>query len=176
MEMAVLVQINLMNSEVFQTPFMSNLVKFEVNIIVPLPLEFIDFKAYKKQGLSILTWKFAENYDADSYTKQGSADAKAFCTINSLKSSKKEQTLAEYRFIIPSNINDKFYRILATKMDGSIVTSAVVYLYESNSNSKSFAFPNPININKTGLKINSSEAFEGLINIVDVHGNYSTLS
>jgi len=163
--------------EVFQTPFMSNLVKFEANIIVPLPLEFIDFKAYKKQGLSILTWKVADDYDADSYTVQGSADAKVFYTINSLKSSKKEQTLAEYQFIIPSNINDKFYRILATKMDGSIVTSAVVYLYESNSNSKSVAFPNPININTTSLKINSSEAFEGLINIVDVHGKvlYSKL-
>jgi hypothetical protein len=156
--------------EVFQIPFMSNVVKFEVNIIAPLPLRFIDFKTYQRDGLSVLYWKVADDFDAASYAIQGSDDANIFYTINNLKSFKKENTPADYQFIIPNNVNAKFYRIVATKTNGNIVTSSIVYLNVTSSNFKSVAFPNPINTNTSSLQIDMAEPFDGIIQIVDIQG------
>lgn len=155
---------------VFQIPFISNTVQFDLNIIVPLPVKFIDFTAKEQADFDYLTWTVADDIDAKAYEVQGSINAVNFNTIQTLSSKQLDQAMVNYSATVPSFQVYNYYRITANKVNGQLSFSPTVFVARVMKSAEFNVYPNPMGNEQSSLKLNTNEPFVGAVKVINANG------
>jgi hypothetical protein len=107
-----------------------------------LPVSLLSVSLEKRNNLSCLTWKVAQESSLEKYIIEYSADALRYFpagTVAALNSSK-EHT---YSFCDPVNRESGFYRIAIISLAGDVKYSTVVR-FTSDKENKADIYPNPV--------------------------------
>ena len=155
---------------IYQIPFISNTVQFDLNIIVPLPVKFTDFKGARSMNGDVLTWTVAEDADALYYVVQGSKDALQFETLARVSALRTDLALTNYQELIAPANSKTYYRILAQKANNQAVISAVIYLQSSEKPSDFVVSPNPMQQSEQAISLLGNSSFDGEVIIVNQQG------
>ncbi len=122
-------------------------------VIIPLPLELIEFNAAQRGNDGWLTWTTASEQNTDKFIVEHSLDGKVFTAIGSVGAAGNSSTQKHYSFLhkAPGN-GSHFYRLKMRDLDGRIAYSETRILNFGNY-SQVLVYPNPAknNVTVTGL-------------------------
>jgi uncharacterized repeat protein (TIGR03803 family) len=159
----------------FTTVYEFNLVtqaSFPVSVMdlnsSPLPVQWVDFTARKKDQSVLLEWQTAQEQNADQFIVERSNTNTAFQLIGMVTATGNTATGARYSFIDQDPLNgDNYYRLKQTDKDGKFTYSKVVRINFEQQVLFTIS-PNPAQDNLT-IKLSAGERVEAVV-ITDASG------
>lgn len=114
-------------------------------VATTLPIEFLNVKAYKHEGSSVVEWSTSNDKEVDKYEVEHSPDGKKFETKGIVPGLKSEGT-ANYQWKDYSPFEgDNFYRIKSFDVQGKTKYSAIVKLVFGEKGAPFVSvYPNPV--------------------------------
>lgn len=118
----------------------------------PVPVEFISIKLHQHEGFKVLTWVTGSELNNHFFTVEMLNHNLEWVGIGEVMGNGTTQSIQEYSFIIPNNIQAKAFRIKQTDYDGTFDYSSVLVNDIEISDFK--IYPNPVmdKLMLTGLK------------------------
>ncbi|WP_107039532.1 T9SS type A sorting domain-containing protein [Brumimicrobium mesophilum] len=123
----------------------------------PLPIELINFDAYKKDRQVELSWKTASELNNDYFTIEKSVEGKSWEFLKTLNGAGNSSQISEYTVTDDSPYAGvSYYRLKQTDYDGATETFNIVSV-EQNDVEELQAYPNPVSHTATILGINNDQ-------------------
>jgi uncharacterized repeat protein (TIGR03803 family) len=134
----------------------------------PLPVQWVDFTARKKEQAVLLEWQTAQEQNADKFIIERSHTSSAFQPIGIVTATGNTATGARYSFTDQDPLNgDNYYRLKQTDKDGKFTYSKVVRINFERPVRFTIS-PNPAQDNLT-VKLSAGERIKAVV-ITDASG------
>ncbi|MBN9380469.1 MAG: hypothetical protein J0H74_06875 [Chitinophagaceae bacterium] len=140
----------------------------------PLPIQLLSFTGILKDGMTLLNWSTAYEYNNDHFELERSPDGRQFTWLASINShgNSNAQQYYEYTDTHPFD-GYTYYRLKQVDIDGASRYSPVVSVQNSTGFSYSI-FPNPAT-DKFVLLIHVTDVVDGHLELVDVSGKIASV-
>jgi hypothetical protein len=139
-----------------------------------LPVELLTFETRANKCDLSLYWETATERNFGYFQIEASKDGRAFATAAQQKpASPNSSTLRTYRYAVPTDLHNQYFRLKAVDLDGNFEYSPIVFAkapckdkrYEIN------LYPNPNYTSELTVEVNSPEAVEDTkLLVMDVFG------
>ncbi len=160
------------------TSFIDNVCYEDVlNVVTnnaPLPIELLTFETRANKCDLSLYWETATERNLGYFQIEASKDGRAFATAAQQKpASPNSSTLRTYRYAVPTDLHNQYFRLKAVDLDGHFEYSPIVFAkapckdkrYEIN------LYPNPNYTSELTVEVNSPEAIpNSKLLVTDVFG------
>ncbi len=137
---------------------------------VVLPVSLVNFSASRKDGVNLLQWSTASEYNSSYYEVQRSQDGSKFTSIGKVSAAGNSSVSKNYQYAdYGSSLSPvSYYRLRMVDIDGSSKYSSIVFI-KNNAASLTTVYPNParsqITISTTDDKLVNTQA-----SITDMNG------
>jgi len=135
-----------------QGSFMSNKIKMNANVLAPLPLTLLDFKAEFNHGAVLVKWATAREEGTSHFNVMKSEDGLNWNKLGTVASNN-TTNVSVYSFNDEFPATKNYYRLEQVDLDGSITLSKICFLVNNTAENGLLVYPNPSNGQVT---INSS--------------------
>ena len=137
-----------------------------------LPIELIDFIAYKNGSTSVLEWFTATEINNEKFILQHSVDGSFFYTIGQVAGAGTTTTPKDYSFIHVDPVNGyNYYRLIQVDYDGTSTYSDIkVVLFDDPVVSDVIIIGNPVQNDVLDIIITSRENMETKVSLYAVDG------
>jgi hypothetical protein len=168
---------------ILQGSYMSNKLNLTANILIPLPLTLLDFKAEYNNGAILVKWKTVQEEGTSHFNVMKSEDGALWSKIGTVASNN-TPNVSVYNFTDEFPTVKNYYRLQQVDLDGTVTLTKVCFVMNTISDNELSVYPNPsngfVNINSslyTNYKVYSIQTgalvSEG---IIDQTANVSELS
>lgn len=137
---------------ILQGSFMSNKVNMNANVLVPLPLTLLDFKAEYNNGSVLVKWTTVQEEATSHFNVMKSEDGMNWSKIGTVASNN-TPNVSVYSFNDAFPVAKNYYRLQQVDINGTITLSKVCFLVNNTAENALSVYPNPSNGQVT---INSS--------------------
>ncbi|MEO6316285.1 MAG: T9SS type A sorting domain-containing protein [Chitinophagaceae bacterium] len=136
------------------------------SISFALPVNLVQFSAYKNNGYGVVNWSTSDEINVDHYEIQRSDDGVVYYTAGMI-AARNIASLQQYEFSDGKRLNDiTYYRLRSVDADGKSKLSKVVKVTDNNGTGVFMAASNPVR-NSVRITIkNLSGVFEYRINTI----------
>ena len=131
---------------------MSNKVNMNANVLVPLPLTLLDFKAEYNNGSVLVKWTTVQEEATSHFNVMKSEDGMNWSKIGTVASNN-TPNVSVYTFNDAFPVAKNYYRLQQVDINGTITLSKVCFLVNNTAENALSVYPNPSNGQVT---INSS--------------------
>lgn len=137
---------------ILQGSFMSNKLNMTANVLVPLPLTLLDFKAEFNGGAILVKWKTIQEEGSSHFNVLKSEDGANWNSIGSVAANN-TPNVSVYTFSDEMPVAKNYYKLEQVDINGKISYSKVCFVANVVSENALSVYPNPSNGQVT---INSS--------------------
>lgn len=127
-----------------QGSFMSNKINMNANVLTPLPLTLLDFKAEFNKGAVLVKWKTVQEEGTSHFNVMKSEDGMNWNKIGSVASNN-TSNVSLYTFNDEFPAAKNYYRLQQVDINGSITLSKVCFLVNNTAENALSVYPNPSN-------------------------------
>jgi hypothetical protein len=129
---------------ILQGSFMSNKINMNANVLTPLPLTLLDFKAEFNNGAVLVKWKTVQEEGTSHFNVMKSEDGMNWNKIGSVASNN-TSNVSLYTFNDEFPAAKNYYRLQQVDINGTITLSKVCFLVNNTAENALSVYPNPSN-------------------------------
>ncbi|MEY3416327.1 MAG: hypothetical protein RL060_438 [Bacteroidota bacterium] len=158
------------SSKLVFTEYDNHAVRVVTGLVIPLPVQLIDFTVQENQGRIQLSWKTTMEENCANFNVMRSDDGIHFDKIGVVPAHGQSNIPLKYHYtdLIPLKKGIYYYQLIENDWDGKSQSSKIVVMSFEEKNDVHI-FPNP-NVGKAGIFFHSIEGGVYTINILDQNG------